>query len=32
MKINHQDYNNVTVVGLHGEFVEEYSNSGFLRL
>jgi anti-anti-sigma factor len=24
MKINHQDYNNVTVVELHGEFVEEY--------
>jgi anti-anti-sigma factor len=24
MKISHQDYNNVTVVELHGEFVEEY--------
>lgn len=24
MKINHQDYNNVTVVELGGEFVEEY--------
>ncbi len=24
MKINHQDYNNVTVVEIHGEFVEEY--------
>jgi len=25
MKIKQQDYNNVTVVELHGEFVEEYS-------
>ena len=24
MKIKHQDYNNVTVVELHGEFIEEY--------
>ncbi len=24
MKINHQDYNDVTVMELHGEFVEEY--------
>jgi anti-anti-sigma factor len=24
MKINHQDYNNVTVVEMQGEFVEEY--------
>lgn len=24
MKIKHQDYNDVTVVELHGEFVEEY--------
>jgi anti-anti-sigma factor len=24
MKITHQDYNNVTVVEMHGEFLEEY--------
>ena len=24
MKTKHQDYNNVTVVELHGEFIEEY--------
>jgi anti-sigma B factor antagonist len=24
MKINHQDFNNVTVVELHGQFVDEY--------
>ena len=24
MKINHQDYNDVTVVEIHGEFVEEF--------
>lgn len=24
MKINHQNYNNVTVVEIHGEFLEEY--------